>query len=352
MTKKKKITISLCAVLAVIAAVLIYLWVNYGYRTQSQESTSWAMGTYVQQVVYGKNAQAALTTGSQAVTDLEDKISWRVDDSDISRLNNAAGSTWEKIDPKTISILKVSLDVAQKSNGFFDPTILPITSLWNFGGSNQRVPSQDELQKFLPYVNYQDLRINEADSTASLKKHYEGIDLGSIGKGAACDDVVAAYQNAGIDAGIVAVGGSIGLYGKKPGNSNWSVAIRDPKTADGNAGSIGTISMEGGQFVSTSGTYEKEFTQDGKTYHHLLNPKSGMPEDNGLVSVSVVCDNGALSDALSTACFVLGLDDGMKLAESYQAGIVFVDQNGKVTVSSDLKGKFQLTNTSDYSMAN
>jgi len=109
--------------------------------------------------------------------------------------------------------------------------------------------------------------------------------------------------------------------------------------------------MEGGQFVSTSGTYEKEFTQDGKTYHHLLNPKNGMPQDNGLVSVSVVCDNGALSDALSTACFVLGLDDGMKLAESYQAGTVFVDQNGKVTVSSDLKGKFQLTNTSDYSMA-
>ena len=129
MTKKKKITISLCAVLAVIAAVLIYLWVNYGYRTQSQESTSWAMGTYVQQVVYGKNAQAALTTGSQAVTDLEDKISWRVDDSDVSRLNAAAGSTWEKIDPKTLSILKVSLDVAQKSNGLFDPTILPITSL-------------------------------------------------------------------------------------------------------------------------------------------------------------------------------------------------------------------------------
>lgn len=345
MSKHKKITVTLCAVLAVIAAVLVILWVRFGYRAQSCSNTSYAMGTYVQQTVYGKDAQAAATAAAQSVTALEDKISWRVEDSDIYKLNNASGSTWETIDSYTASLLKMSLDVAQKTDGAFDPTVLPLTSLWDFDGK-QHVPTSDELKNLLPRVNYKDLRLNETDKTASLKMHYEGVDLGSVGKGAACDKAVEAYSKTGVQAAVIAVGGSIGLYGNKPDNSGWSVAVRDPKTPDNETGSVGTISLEGGQYVSTSGTYEKEFTKDSKTYHHLLNPKTGMPENNGLVSVTVVCNNGALSDALSTACFLLGKDKGAALAQSYGAQTIYVDSKSNVYVSAGLKDRFHLTGSS------
>lgn len=350
MSKQKKITVILCAILAVVAAVLVLLWVRFGYRAQSYSDTSYAMGTYVQQTVYGKGARSAATSAAQTVTALENQISWRVADSDIYKLNNASGSTWETMDNYTISLLKLSLDVAQKTDGAFDPAVLPLTSLWDFDGK-QHVPTNEELKTLLPRVSYKDLRLNEKDKTASLKMHYEGVDLGSLGKGAACDKVVEAYSKTGVQAAVISVGGSIGLYGNKPDHSGWNVAVRDPKTPDNEAGSVGTLSLESGQYLSTSGTYEKEFTKNGKTYHHLLNPKTGMPENNGLVSVTIVCNNGALSDALSTACFVLGREKGTALAKSYGVQTIFIDNKANVHVSAGLKDRFHLTKTSVYRLA-
>jgi thiamine biosynthesis lipoprotein len=350
LTKHKKITIVLCCVLGAVIVILAVVWARFGYRAQSYSSTSYAMGTYIQQTVYGKEAQSAASAGSQAVTSLEDKISWRVQDSDIANLNDASGTVWKTLDSYTISLLQMSQKLAQQTDGAFDPTVLPLTSLWDFDGK-KHVPTAAELKNALSHVGYQNLRLNTSDNTASLKMHYNGVDLGAVGKGAACDKVLEAYSKKNITAAVVAVGGSIGLYGNKPDNSGWSVAVRDPKTSDSDTGSVGTIALQGGQFVSTSGTYEKEFTANGKTYHHLLNPKTGMPQNNGLVSVTVVCKNGALSDALSTACYVLGKDKGTALAKSYGAETIYIDTAGNVTVSSGLKDSFQLTNTSSYRLA-
>lgn len=356
MSKQKKITIVLCSILGIIVIVLAVIWTRFGYRAQSYSNTSYAMGTYVQQTVYGKEAQAAAAAAAQSVTALEDQISWRIDGSDIYKLNNAAGSTWQSMSSSTISLLKTSLDLAQKTDGAFDPTVLPLTSLWDFDGK-KHVPTASELKVLLPRVTYKDLRLNEKEKTASLKMHYEGVDLGSIGKGAACSQALEAYSKKQVKAGVIAVGGSIGLYGSKPDNSSWSVAIRDPKTPEKETGSVGVINLNSGsslsdaQYISTSGTYEKEFTKNGKTYHHLLNPKTGMPENNGLTSVTVVCKDGALSDALSTACFMLGKEKGAALAKDYGAETVFIDSSGNITVSSGLKSRFQLTNTSGYRLA-
>src|SRR5699024_9207852 len=126
-----------------------------------------------------------------------------------------------------------------------------------------------------------------------------------IGKGAACDAAVQMYQESGAEAGIVAVGGSIGLYGEKPDGSLWRLGVRDPNSGDDRAEAMGLLDLASG-FVSTSGSYEKTFTENGKTYHHLLDPKTGYPAESGLVSVTVVAKSGALSDALATAVFVLG----------------------------------------------
>lgn len=339
--KPKLLIITLSVVLVVIIGILIWLWTVYGWSQKKYEITNFAMGSYVQQTIYGPNGEEAAKNAAAAVGTLENLISWRIEDSDIAKLNAQAGAEWTELNPKTISLLSKSLEVAEKSNGAFDPTILPISSLWDFGGENQHAPQKEQIGQLLPYVNYQELRVKEGEASASLKKHYNGVDLGAIGKGAACDEAIAAYEAAGVSGAIVAVGGSVGVTGQKPGGGDWSVAIRDPKSANDKAASMGVVTIDSG-FVSTSGSYEKTFTEDGVTYHHLLNPKTGFPENNELLSVTIWCGDGALSDALSTACFVLGREKGMALAESYGAGAVFIDKNNTVYVNNKMRSRFSL----------
>ena len=150
------------------------------------------------------------------------------------------------------------------------------------------------------------------------------LDFGAIGKGFACDLIHTYLQETDINGAVISVGGSIvafGDYNKK--GDKWRIAITHPRKADEY---LGVISLDEG-FVSTSGDYERYFEKDGKRYHHIFDAETGYPSESGLVSVTVVCDNGLLSDALSTACFVLGKDEGMKLAEKYGASAVFQEQS-------------------------
>lgn len=349
MPKRKKLILAVSAALVVIIGILVFLWYRSESSLKPTQTMSYAMGTYVQQTVYGAKASEAEAAASQCIKDLENLISWRVSDSDVAKVNAAAGGDWVTIDGRTSALLAQAMDVAQKSDGAYDPVILPISSLWDFGGDNQRLPSKEEIEKNLPFVGYKGLQINTQQNLAKLNQSGMGIDLGGIGKGAACDEAVAAYASVGAKYGVIAVGGSIGVYGTKQDGSPWHIAIRDPETDDSDAGSMGQLDITSG-FVSTSGTYEKYFVQDGVTYHHLLNPKTGYPENNGLISVTVKADNGALSDALSTACFILGIDDGKALLAQYGAEGIFIDSSQKVYVTG-LTDQFTITNSA-YALAN
>ena len=160
------------------------------------------------------------------------------------------------------------------SGGAFDITIAPISWLWDFD-ENPRLPQAETIEALLPAVNYENVSLLE-DGTAALQTHSTALDLGAVGKGAACDAAVDAYEEAGINRAVVSVGGSVGVYGEKPGGQPWTIALRDPDTE----GSLGTLSLASG-FLSTSGSYEKQFTEDGVTYHHLLDPDTGYPAESG-----------------------------------------------------------------------
>lgn len=347
---RRKYRILVPAIAAIFLLLLSVFGIQKAKADKSCACTTYAMGTCFQQTVCGKNAQAAAKAASRNICRLENQISWKVKSSDIARLNQAAGTGEVAVQPETVALLRLSLQISKRSGGAFDPAVLPLSSLWDFDDNTKKVPSPADIANAVPLVRNHGLQVNVSTHTASLQKAGMGIDLGGIGKGAACDDVVAAYRSAGAKSGIVSAGGSsIGLYGKKSDGSPWRIAVRDPATPDSNSDAMGVISLDSG-FVSTSGIYEKCFTQNGVFYHHLLNPATGYPQNNGLVSVTVIADGGALSDGLSTACFVLGKEKARALLQSYGAGAVFIDRNNKVFVTGNLNGKFEITN-SKYRMA-
>lgn len=340
----KKLTIVLGGVLLVLILIIALFPLLDGAQ-QKHEVTTYSMGSYVQQTVYGDNREEAAVEAADAVQALENMISWRVTDSEILELNSEAGQNWMSVSDETLSILSVAQDVAEKSGGAFDVTIAPVSRLWDFDNERNEVPDAEMIAAMLENVGYKDLRLDTETGTASLKYYGNAVDLGAVGKGAACDAAVQVYAESGVSAAIVSVGGSVGVYGTKPYGTMWNVAVRDPQST----GTLGSLSIKSG-FLSTSGSYEKCFIEDGKTYHHLLDPKTGYPAESGLVSVTVLSSGGALSDALSTACFVLGLEDSLTLLESYDAEGIFIDENNVITVTGGLKEYFSLS-AEDYTLA-
>ena len=346
---------------------------------QEYSKTDFVMSTVLSEKIYG--TKDVTTEIKEELDKLEkDELSWREDRSVVSKINaDAQKGIKTRLDSDMTSWVEDSLELAKRSNGAFDPTIGRLTRLWNIEGDNPKVPSKQEIKNTLEDTGYTKIHLEKAESqnTANTKKNvdkdikdntaknketseetskntnenesvssiYIGdkctLDLGAVGKGIACD-VVQDYlkKQKKVSGAVIAVGGSILLYGSKADSSNWNVAVQNPRGQDGEA--MGVLSLSGTTNVSTSGDYEKYFMQDGKRYHHILDPSTGYPADSGLISVTIVSDSGLLSDGLSTACFVLGKEKGEKLLETYGAEGVFIDQNKKVTVTKGLKDKFTI----------
>lgn len=325
-------------ILALAAGIVIFALTGDSGHTV----TTFSMGSYVQQTVYGKNREEGARRAANAAAELEDLLSWRKGESDIAQINENAGSEFVSLDPRTEQVLSTSLDVCRESGGAFDITIAPVSRLWDFD-EDPHLPEASMIEKFVKMVDYSTLSL-PGDDTAALRRHDTALDLGAVGKGAACDAAVAAYAESGVDRAIVAVGGSVGVYGEKPFGKPWTIAVRDPA----GEGSLGTLAVRAG-FVSTSGSYEKCFTENGRTYHHLLDPSTGYPAESGLVSVTVKSESGALSDALSTACFVLGLEKSLPVLGKFGAEAVFVTEEGRVWVTEGLYEDFTMT-AQDYAL--
>lgn len=328
-------------VLVTLAAGILWLYFGQGKEDTPYESTHQLMGTYVQQTVYGENGEQAAAAAAERISELEDLISWRVEGSDVYSINRLAGTDFTQVSEKTFALLKCCLEVSLESGGAYDPTVYPITALWDIDGDCPRVPSEKEIKKFLRFVDRNALHLKAEEHSASLSFKGMALDLGGAGKGAACDEAIAAYREAEVSAAVIAVGGSIGVYGTKRDGSPWKIAIRNPFSEEGGPSSIATLRMESG-FVSTSGVYEKRFTQNGKTYHHILDPKTGYPAESGLVSATVWHENGAVTDLLSTACIVLGAEKSLPLLSHYGAKAVFVTEDGAVLCTEGIGSQLTL----------
>lgn len=314
----KKILIAL-AVVAAVAAAAIFFASSNGVKREF-----FAMDTFVSAKVKGFAAKDAAGGISTLVRELDSKqLSRYTSGSEISRINSEAETV---LSDEMRDYITELLEVGKMSGGKFDIALGAVSDLWSFNDS-PRVPSTDELTDALSRSGSDKLSLSGNTLTRA-----DGciVDLGSAGKGIALDKVKSYLSDKKISSAVVSVGGSVLLYGK----GSFNVGVRDPW---GEAGrSVMTVKLGAG-CVSTSGSYERCFEQGGKRYHHILDPDTGLPVDNGLVSVTVISDSGLLSDALSTACFVLGAEGGAKLAAKYGCEAIFITEDKKVICTDGIK---------------
>ncbi len=326
---KKNTVIPLTAVFVVIIAVsCVYALF---FKTGEDSKTDVAMGTVITVKAYGRHTSEGVESAVTAVKNLDSLISKTAGNSDISKINADSSAT---VSEKTVSVINKTLDVCKDSAGALDITVGNLSEMWDVGGDNQRVPSDEELQKGLSFVGYQNIKISGNSVSVPAGVH---LDLGASGKGAGADEAVSALKNTkGVSGAVVSVGGTVGVFGKNPNSDHWGVGVRKPERD--NTGYIAVIKLYKDSFVSTSGSYEKYFESDGKTYHHILSPFTGCPAESGLKSVTVVTyDSGVYADSLSTACFVLGYEKSLELLEKYSADAFFIMDDGSVKMTDGIK---------------
>ncbi|MBO5088099.1 MAG: FAD:protein FMN transferase [Lachnospiraceae bacterium] len=313
-----------------------------GHEVRTQVYTGIAMGTAIKKTIYAEDITVSDRVDKmidETLQELENQISVRKNNSEISKLNSSyvTGGT-NKLSDNVLQCLEVEIQVWRETEGAFSPCIYPITSLWGIEEGLAEIPDEALLQERILSSDANNIEVVE--DGIILNQENMAIDLGAVGKGLACDMVKEQLMQTEIRGAVVSIGGSILAYGDKGDGKDWHIGIQDPRNQTGEV--LGIIDVDGDVVVSTSGDYEKYFELDGKRYHHIFDPITGYPADNGLISVSVVSDSGLLSDALSTACFVLGLEEGMNYVQEKGVEAVFVTSDMNVYVTKGLKKKFRL----------
>ncbi|MDR3206999.1 MAG: FAD:protein FMN transferase [Oscillospiraceae bacterium] len=299
------------------------------------------MNTVVTLSLYDHASDGLFAALFDRIAAIEDGMSVHRAGSGISRLNAGAGADSVPLPSEVRALLREALDIAALSKGAFDPTVGALTALWAIGTPEARVPAQSELDAALPLVDCAALTVDEAAGSARLSRPGMRVDLGGIAKGYAGDETLRLAREAGVEHAIFNLGGNIVVMGGNPDGTPWRIGVRTP--LPGGEGYMGVLELSDGAVV-TSGSYERYLEQDGARYHHILDPKTGYPADSGLLSVTVVYGNSARADGLSTACFVLGLEEGLALLTDIPgAEGVFVAADSRVFTTPGLSGLFRLT---------
>ena len=247
---------------------------------------------------------------------------------DIYRINHAKGET-VKVNPETAALIKKAFAITEETKGAFDVTIEPVSSLWTFGGGTDEeyIPTKDELKNALTHTGTDKFRVT--DHSVTKRDPEAGIDLGGIGKGFIADKIKKHLEKRGVKSALINLGGNLVAVGSRTDGTPFHVGIQKP-FAD--AGTVITDVNIRDRSTVTSGVYERYYRRYDTLYHHLLNPKTGMPENNGLSSVTIVSDSSLTGDALSTAVFIKGLKEGKAFVKSHPEikEAIFVTATNKV----------------------
>lgn len=250
---------------------------------------------------------------------------------------SGTADTWH-ISEDLASLLSEGLDITRESDGAFDIAIAPLTSLWDFTAEDPKVPDDAAIQKALPLCSSDGVTIDGQDIT--LPSDDIQFDVGAIAKGYIADRLKDFLVKKGVNSAIINLGGNVLCIGSKPDGTPFKIGIQKPFADRNETEAVMDIT---GKSVVSSGIYERCFKQGGKLYHHILNPQTGYPYDNGLISVTIISDQSVDGDALSTTCFALGLEDGLKFAEKKGVQAVFITEDYELHYTDGFRDEIRVT---------
>ncbi len=312
-------------------------------NTESSVYAGNAMGTAIKKTLYAEDPSILDSVNrsiDKRLQALEQQISYRLPDSEVSHCNrNYAADGKYELSEELLTYLNEELKLYKETDGAYNPCIRPLAGLWGIEDGNDKIPSQKSIDKVLPLIDGD--KIETYDSGVIFHDNDMMLDFGATGKGIASDEIRTLLKSSGIQGGVISIGGSICVYGDKGDGKDWHIGIQDPRAEDGEV--LGVVDVPGTVTVSTSGDYEKFFEKDGIRYHHILDPSTGYPADSGLISVTIIHQSGLVSDGLSTACFVMGLDKSMEYLNKKEIAGIFVTKDKKVYVTDSIKKDFRVS---------
>lgn len=305
---------------------------------QSESCTReiFAMDTVMTVTAYGDRAEEAVQAAEEEIKRLDVLFSVGNASSDIARLNENASAV---VFGETCELINRSKELYQSTDGALNIAVYPLMEAWGFTSGEYRVPNQKEIDAILNCMDVNEISCHENTREVTLPEDM-GIDLGAIAKGYTSAQLMEIFASYNITSAIVSLGGNVQALGNKPDGTKWRVAVENPFLEDGDS-YAGILEIKD-QAVITSGAYERYFEQDGKRYHHIIDPATGYPAENGLASVTIVSQDGTLADALSTALFVMGKEKALAYWKEHadEFEVILIEDNKDMTITEGLQDCF------------
>lgn len=300
-------------------------------RSEDVSRELFAMDTYMTLRAFGADA-AVLESAEALIREIEAELSVTTESSAVYQLNETGAARFSS---EAAELARRALALCAETNGALDLTVYPVVRAWGFTTGEHRVPERGELDALCAKVDHRQVQVAD-DGTVTLPEGFE-MDLGAVTKGWLGERLCAYLRERGVESALLDLGGNVQTLGGKPDGSAWRVGVRDP---DGE-GLLGVVEVRD-EAVVTSGGYERYFTdEDGTVYWHVLDPSTGMPARNGLISVTVVGAEGLRCDGLSTALFVLGQE---RAAAFWRASgdfeMLLVTEDGRLLLTPGLAARF------------
>jgi len=304
-----------------------------GNTAKKYTKTDFLLDTVVSVTVYDKEHEDLIDKCFEAVKDYEKLFSRTDPESELYALNQRGRM---EVSGELLEVIKTALHYCELSGGRFDITMGEVSAMYGFSSPSPAKPSEKRIISAMSHTGWEKIQIE--GSTVILGDPEAVIDLGAIAKGYIADRLAGMLRDAGVDSAIIDLGGNIVCVGGKPDGSDFKVGIQYPYGDSSTV--IATASLQD-MSVVTSGVYQRYFEENGKLYHHILDPDSGYPVENGLLSVSIISEKSVDCDGLSTSVFAMGFEDGMALIDSLDGvWAVFVDQDFNVYYSAGFEEMF------------
>ena len=319
------------------------------------QATVFAMDTVMDFRVYGENARDMLALITDEINALERALSVTREGSDVWNINRAGGEA-VMVGEDAAHLMELAKELGERTGGALDITMYPVVKAWGFTTSEYRVPPEEELQELLEHVDYQkvDTALRSPEQTSSHVDTYVTLpadmelDLGSIAKGYAGERAADLLRENGVTSALLNMGGNVQSVGRKPDGTAWKIGIQDPNGTTG--AYLGVLQLVD-QAAVTSGGYQRYFEEDGVRYWHIMDPQTGAPARSGITQSTIIADSGGLCDGLSTALFVMGVEDALDYWRTYGGfEAILVDEDNNVWVTGGLKDSFALVENSGYTL--